>query len=63
MAIQPKTPGIHHIALRCNDFATTKNFYQNIIGLPLVLDTPDLIGFMAGQTFIGFKKANMENGQ
>ncbi len=61
MAINPKTTGIHHIALRCKDFATTKNFYQNIIGLPLVLDTPDLMGFVAGSVFIGFRKAEPKN--
>jgi catechol 2,3-dioxygenase-like lactoylglutathione lyase family enzyme len=63
MAIGPKTPGIHHIALRCKDFSVTRHFYQNIIGLPLVLDTPDLMGFMAGSVFIGFRQANVEDGK
>ncbi len=63
MAINPKTSGIHHIALRSKDFSTTKNFYQDIIGFPLVLDTPDLIGFMAGPAFIGFKKATAQDGE
>jgi catechol 2,3-dioxygenase-like lactoylglutathione lyase family enzyme len=58
MAISPQTPGIHHIALRCSDMNVTKNFYQNILGLPLALDTPDLIGFVAGSVFIGFKPAS-----
>ncbi len=58
MAIQPQTPGIHHVALRCKDFSVTKNFYQNVIGLPLVLDSPDLIAFVAGQVIIAFKKAD-----
>ncbi|KAA5541177.1 VOC family protein [Adhaeribacter rhizoryzae] len=57
MAITPNTPGIHHIALRCRDIAVTKEFYQNIIGLQLALDTPDLIGFVAGSVFVVFKKA------
>ncbi|HZH95982.1 MAG TPA: VOC family protein, partial [Flavisolibacter sp.] len=57
MSITPKTPGIHHIALRCSDMNITKNFYQNILGLPLPLDTPDLLGFAAGSVFIVFKKA------
>ncbi|MBD0288529.1 MAG: VOC family protein [Bacteroidota bacterium] len=61
MAINPQTTGIHHIALRCKDFAVTKDFYQNRIGLPLVLDTPDLIGFMAGTVFVGFRKAEPKN--
>ena len=59
MAIQPQTPGIHHIALRCKDFSVTKNFYGDVLGLPLVLDTPDLIGFMAGQVFVGFRQAEV----
>lgn len=57
MAITPKTAGIHHIALRCMDMDVTKNFYQNTIGLTLALDTPELIGFVAGSVFIAFKKA------
>src|SRR6185503_13631139 len=58
MAIIPKTPGIHHIAIRCMDMEVTKNFYQNIIGLPLAIDTPDLIIFAAGSVFVAFKPAN-----
>ena len=61
MAITPKTPGIHHIALRCNDMNVTKNFYQNVIGLPLALDTPEQIGFIAGSVFVGFRKASEGN--
>ena len=58
MPINPKTPGIHHIAFRCMDMAVTKNFYQNIIGLPLAIDTPDLMIFAAGSVFVAFKPAN-----
>lgn len=58
MAITPKTSGIHHIALRCKDMDRSKNFYQNIIGLQLVLDTIDLLIFAAGSVFIAFKKAD-----
>ncbi|WP_121356488.1 VOC family protein [Flavisolibacter nicotianae] len=57
MAIQPQTPGIHHIALRCKNFSVTKDFYQNVLGLPLALDSPDLIAFVAGQVIVAFKKA------
>ena len=57
MAIIPKTPGIHHIGLRSMDFNVTKNFYSDIIGLPLVVDKPGLIIFAAGNVFIAFKKA------
>jgi catechol 2,3-dioxygenase-like lactoylglutathione lyase family enzyme len=61
MAISPKTPGIHHIALRCKDMTATKSFYRDVLGLELALDTPDLIGFVAGGVIIAFKKATPEN--
>lgn len=57
MPITPQTPGMHHIAFRCMDMAVTKNFYQNVIGFPLAIDTPDLIIFAAGTVFIGFRPA------
>ena len=57
MAIQPKTPGIHHIALRCLDFARTKAFYQDLLGFPMVLETPELMGCLIGSVFVGFKQA------
>ena len=57
MAIQINTPGIHHIALRSSNFERTKEFYQKLLGFPLVLDTHDLIGFMMASVFVGFKPA------
>ncbi|AMJ65116.1 VOC family protein [Hymenobacter sp. PAMC 26628] len=57
MTIQPKTPGIHHIALRCLDFALTKAFYQDLLGFPMVLETPELMGCLIGPVFVGFKQA------
>ena len=58
MSIHPKTPGIHHICLRVRDMNITKNFYQNILGLPLALESPDLIIFQVGIVFLAFRKAN-----
>lgn len=58
MAINPAATGIHHIALRCSNVVRTKDFYQNILGLPLVLDTPDLFGFMISNVFLGFRIAS-----
>ena len=60
MTINPKTTGIHHIALRCTDMEITKNFYQNVLGFTLALDTPEIIGLVAGPVIIAFKKANAE---
>ncbi len=48
---------IHHIELRSMDFTVTKNFYQNTLGWKLVMDSPNLIIFLAGSVFIAFKKA------
>lgn len=57
MAIEPKTTGIHHIGLRCKDFSVTKEFYRDVIGLPLLVDSPKLIAFSAGSVIVAFKKA------
>ena len=57
MPINPKTTGLHHVAFRSMDFSITKKFYLEILGFPLALDTEEILGFMAGNIFIGFKKA------
>ena len=61
MPINPKTPGIHHISLRCRDMGTTKQFYQSILGLNLAYDSPTLMGFLVGSVFIGIRKAEAQN--
>jgi glyoxylase I family protein len=58
MAIKPKTPGIHHINLRCSDLQATKDFYQNIIGFPIALEADGLFAFPVGGVFIVFKTAD-----
>ena len=63
MAINPSVPGVHHIGLRSTDFDVTKNFYTDIIGWPVVVDTPDLIIFATGSVFIAFKKAEPRDRQ
>lgn len=57
MAITPKTPGIHHINLRCSDLGKSKEFYQNTIGFPIALEAPEIFAFPVGGVFIVFKKA------
>ena len=61
MAINPKTPGIHHICLRSMDFGVTKNFYQHILGLPLAIDSAELLIFAVGSVYLAFKKAEPRN--
>ena len=58
MAINPKTPGIHHISLRCSNLQAAKDFYQNTMGFSVVLETPELFAFPVGSVFIVFKKAD-----
>ena len=58
MPINPKTTGIHHIALRSTDMAITKNFYEAVLGFTLALETEEIIAFLAGPVIIAFKKAN-----
>lgn len=57
MAIQPQTKGLAHVALRTTDFARAKAFYHELLGLPIALETPEILGFLVGTTFIGFKQA------
>lgn len=63
MAINPTTKGVHHIALRCIDMEITKKFYRDVLGFTLALDTPDIIGFLAGNIILAFKKANARPGE
>lgn len=59
----PMKSYLHHICLRSIDFDVTKNFYDNILGWKLVMDSPDLIIFLAGSVFIAFKKAEPRDKQ
>lgn len=61
MAINPQTPGIHHIALRVNDFARAKAFYHDLLGFPIALEQPDLVAFKVGATVVGFKLADPQD--
>jgi glyoxylase I family protein len=58
MAINPKTPGVHHINLRCTDLNNSKSFYRDIIGFPILIDADELFAFPVGNVFIVFKKAD-----
>ena len=61
MAINPKTPGIHHISLRCRDMEITKKFYQSTLGLSLVYESPTLNAFLIGTVIIGIRKAETKS--
>ena len=57
MPITPKTPGLHHVNLRCSDLANSKTFYRDVIGFPIALENNELFAFATGGVFIVFKKA------
>ena len=57
MPITPKTPGLHHVNLRCSNLADSKKFYQDVIGFPVALENNELFAFAVGGVFIVFKKA------
>jgi len=57
MAINPKTPGIHHINLRSTDLQASKKFYSDVIGFSVVLENDELFAFPVGGVFIVFKTA------
>lgn len=57
MSIQPKTKGLSHVALRTSSFAKAKAFYGDLLGFPIALETPEVLGFQLGDIFLGFKQA------
>ncbi|HEU4748841.1 MAG TPA: VOC family protein [Gemmatimonadaceae bacterium] len=54
-AIGIQTPGVHHVTLRATDLARAKVFYIDRLGFPLLMETPDLILFLAGGTAFGVR--------
>lgn len=62
MAIDIKTPGIHHIALRSSNLARSREFYHTTLGFPIALEVPDMFIFVAGGTFIGVRAPAPEEG-
>jgi glyoxylase I family protein len=52
MMIAPNTAGIHHLTLRSADLGRSRAFYGKTLGLPIVIDTPELFAALAGQAAI-----------
>ena len=57
MAINPKTPGIHHINIRSSNLSVSRKFYSDVLGFPIALENDELFAFPVGNVFIVFKKA------
>ena len=50
--IAPRTAGIHHLTLRSADLHRSRAFYGTTLGLPIVIDTPELFAALAGAAVI-----------
>ena len=55
MTIVPQTTGIHHLALRATNLARSRAFYGGTLGLPIVLETPELFIALAGGTAVAVR--------
>jgi len=55
MSINLQTPGVHHVSLRVSDVVRAKRFYTETLGFPVLLDTPDVFLFAAGETVFGLR--------
>jgi catechol 2,3-dioxygenase-like lactoylglutathione lyase family enzyme len=55
MSLSPKTPGVHHLALRAADLARSRRFYTDLLGYPVVLEAPNIFLFVAGGTVVAVR--------
>ena len=55
MAIGFTTSGIHHVGLRSTDLARSRRFYGDVLGFPVVLESPGIFLFLAGSTAVAVR--------
>ena len=55
MSMNIKTPGVHHVAIRCADLERSKRFYTETLGFQLLMDLPGVFLFAAGSTTFGVR--------
>jgi catechol 2,3-dioxygenase-like lactoylglutathione lyase family enzyme len=60
MSINIKTTGIHHVALRSTDMERSKQFYTETLGFKILMETPDLFLFKAGDSAFGIRAPDAE---
>jgi catechol 2,3-dioxygenase-like lactoylglutathione lyase family enzyme len=55
MAIDIRTPGVHHVALRSSDLERSRQFYADTLGFKVIMEAPGLFLFLAGGTAFGVR--------
>jgi glyoxylase I family protein len=55
MTIAVKTPGFHHITLRCTNLQRTRRFYVDMLGFPVLLDDPAVLVLQVGSSALGLR--------
>lgn len=55
MAIGIKTSGLHHVALRSTDMQRSREFYVDLLGFPIVVESPAIFLFSAGNAVFGVR--------
>src|SRR5258706_14169532 len=55
MTINIKTPGVHHLALRCTDLERSRRFEVEVLGFPVVLEAPNIFIFLAGSSAVAVR--------
>jgi len=55
MAVDIKTSGVHHVALRVSDLPRAKQFYTETLGFPLLMEAENIVLFRAGGTAFGLR--------
>jgi catechol 2,3-dioxygenase-like lactoylglutathione lyase family enzyme len=58
MTIALKTTGVHHLTLRSSDLARARDFYSSTLGFPIVLETWDSFGTLAGSTLLVVRRSD-----
>ncbi len=55
MAINMKTPGVHHVSLRVSDLERSKKFYVETLGFKHLMDDDNISLFLAAGTRFGLR--------
>lgn len=54
--------GVDHLIIFVKDLARAKAFYQETLGLRVIIDSPQFVGVLAGRQMIGLHPTEMGGG-